>query len=93
MKACNKIIFKIYNKSFSNLINFTNQKTIVDSLKEPEEYRTFYIENLPIQWSEDEIKVRLEQISKIEKLNLIKNSVGESTGKSNNLIYSSYCYF
>jgi RNA recognition motif-containing protein len=56
-------------------------------LKEPEEYRTVYIENLPHDWKEDEIKVRLEQIGTIERLHIVKNSLGESTGKGKILFY------
>lgn len=48
---------------------------------EPEDYRTIYIENLPQEWTEDEIKVRLEQIGPISKLHLIKDSIGKKAGK------------
>jgi RNA recognition motif-containing protein len=48
---------------------------------EPEDYRTIYLDNLPTDWTEEEIKVRLEQLGKIEKLHIIKNSIGERTGR------------
>ena len=44
---------------------------ISTDLVEPEEYKTIYIENLPQEWTEDEIKVRLEQIGPVSKLHLI----------------------
>lgn len=49
--------------------------------KEPEEYRTIYLENLNPEWTEEEVRVRLEQLGEIEKLHLVKNKIGESTGK------------
>jgi hypothetical protein len=55
-------------------------------LKEPKEYRTIYIKDLPIDWEEDEIRVKLEQIGPIEKLLLIKNSLGLLTGRGIYLI-------
>lgn len=72
-KFC-KTIIRLQFKSFSNL--FTTQ-----TFREPEEYRTIFIEHLPQDWSKDEIKVRLEQIGPLEKLHLIKNSIGENTGR------------
>jgi hypothetical protein len=58
--------------------------------KEPEEYRTVYIENLSQDWKEDEIKVRLEQVGSIDRLHIVRNSLGENTGKGKTLL-SSYC--
>jgi hypothetical protein len=74
-----KIFARKKGKNFS-----TNLSTY---LKEPEEYRTVYIEKLPQDWSVDEIKVRLEQIGPIEKLHIVKNSLGENTGKGKKNYY------
>ena len=52
-------------------------------LKEPKEYRTIFIKDLPEDWKEDEIRVKLQQIGPIEKLLLIKNSLGLFTGRGN----------
>lgn len=54
---------------------------ISTDLVEPEEYKTIYIENLPQEWTEDEIRVRLEQIGPVSKLHIIRDSVGISQGK------------
>jgi hypothetical protein len=84
----NCILFKMPFKYFTNRINLNfSEKDFVDkafnfnTVEEPEEYRTIYIENLPLDWDEEEIHLRLEQIGNINKLHLIKNTLGDSLGK------------
>jgi RNA recognition motif-containing protein len=67
---------KKYN--FCNLMLFNSKEL---AIKEPEDYRKVFIENLPTDWKEDDIRVRLEQLGKIEKLHIIKNSIGQKTGR------------
>jgi hypothetical protein len=69
------------NNSFNQIINNTTISDISLESSEPEDYRTIYIENLPQEWTEDEIKVRLQQIGPIIKLHVIKDSVGMKVGK------------
>jgi RNA recognition motif-containing protein len=51
------------------------------STKEPLEYRTLYLKDLPPDWEEDEIRVKLAQIGPVEKMHMVRNSLGEYTGK------------
>jgi hypothetical protein len=51
------------------------------STKEPLEYRTIYMKDLSPDWEEDEIKVKLAQIGPVEKMHMVRNSLGEYTGK------------
>ena len=78
-----KINLKYFITSYKNSKNNFLDKAIniSSSVEEPEEYRTIYIENLPIDWDENEIKLRLEQLGEISKLHLIKNTLGDSLGK------------
>lgn len=78
------------NNKTSNLVqhsqnDFSNDLTEYNfsssPVVEPEDYRTIYLDNLPTDWTEEEIKVRLEQLGKIEKLHIVKNSIGERTGR------------
>lgn len=64
-----------------NTIDNSNQLTPHLTSREPEEFRSIFMENLPPNWTEEEIRVRLEQLGTIEKLHIIKNSLGEKTGK------------
>jgi uncharacterized protein YneR len=85
-------LYKYNNKSFSIDVTHnddTNNEITTDSqnynislhnIYEPEEYRSVYLQNLSPEWTEEEVKVRLEQVGAIEKLHLIKNSIGENTG-------------
>jgi RNA recognition motif-containing protein len=78
--------FNFYTRRFNK---FSNKLTIKEKnfddfykdMKEPEDYRTIYIDNLPHDWLEDDIRVRLEQMGKLESLHIIKNSIGQRTGR------------
>ena len=50
--------------------------------KEPLEYRTLFLKDLPPDWEQDELKVKMEQIGPVESLHMVRNSLGEYTGKS-----------
>lgn len=67
-----------FNYNQNNDLSDYNYKII----KEPEEYRTLYLENIPTHWTEEQLKVRLEQLGSLEKVHLIKNSIGESRGRA-----------
>ena len=75
------------NKSQSNsLTNTTNTNKSMfryGKLNEPKEYKKLYVENLPHEWTEEDLKWRFEQIGEIEHLHIIKNNLGLSTGKGN----------
>jgi hypothetical protein len=51
------------------------------STKEPQEYRTLFLKDLPPDWEEDEIRVKLQQIGPLERLHMVRNSLGEYTGR------------
>lgn len=80
-----KVYFSNYNNSAMNkqfkTSDFTDEAFKISAVDEPEEYRTIYLENLPLDWDENEIQLRLEQIGTVEKLHLIKNTLGDSLGK------------
>jgi hypothetical protein len=73
IKSNKKNSYTKYSDEFKNPINF--------NIKEPEEFRTIYIENLPHDWDEEEITLRLEQIGQVKNLHIVKNTLGESLGK------------
>jgi len=75
--------FNKVNKN--NNIDFIDRAIKINSIDEPEEYRTLYIENLPLDWDENEIQLRFEQIGNIRNLHLIKNTLGDSLGKGINI--------
>ena len=69
------------NPKINQITNVLNTSVIANNPAEPQDYRTIYIENLPKEWTEDEIKVRLEQIGPVSKIHLIKDSIGTKSGK------------
>lgn len=79
ISTINKFNFSNKNLKNSNSTEFKNP--INFNIKEPEEFRTIYFENLPTDWDEEEIKLRLEQIGHLTNLHVVRNSLGESLGK------------
>lgn len=51
------------------------------STKEPKEFRTLFLKELPPDWEEDEIRVKLQQIGPVERLHMVRNSLGEYLGR------------
>lgn len=90
--------FKLFRKSFTtrktdfknNESDFIDKSFNSNLIEEPEEYRTIYIENLPSDWDEEEIKLRLEQTGNISKLHLIKNTIGDSLGKGIKIFFFNF---
>jgi RNA recognition motif-containing protein len=72
------ILYYSSHNKFCNLTLFNSKEL---AIKEPEDYRKVFIENLPTDWKDEDIRVRLEQLGKIEKLHIIKNSIGQKTGR------------
>jgi hypothetical protein len=71
--------FSNINKTYTNSLTqayFSN-----NNIPAPEEYRTVYLENLPVEWEEDDIRIRLEQVGEVERIFILKNSIGGSIGK------------
>ena len=69
------------NSKINSITKFPNTSVVVTNPAEPQDYRTIFIENLPKEWTEDEIKVRLEQIGPVSKIHIIKDSIGIKSGK------------
>jgi len=44
-------------------------------------YKLLYVENIPRDWNEEDIKTRFQQIGNVEKVHIIKNALGDPTGK------------
>lgn len=49
---------------------------------EPEEYRTLFLQNLPPLWTLQDLEFRISKIGKFEKVHIVRNRLGESTGQA-----------
>lgn len=72
-----------YNKfSKKYYINNFISTNIIPNYTEPKEYRILYIENLNPNWNKIDIESRVKRLGSPQHIHLIKNTIGEFTGKS-----------
>ena len=95
LKKLTKNLLSSFSKSYqiktlANLLNKNTFSRMCTSVKEPEslktdslpnDYKLLYVENIPHDWNEEDIKTRFEQIGVVESVHIIKNTLGESAGK------------
>jgi len=41
-----------------------------------------FVEGLPVDWTHHEIAQRFSMVGNVQKVNLVKNSMGQTTGKA-----------
>jgi len=71
------------NKHNNNIKSSSSLPGLYFKEREPKEYKKLYVENLPEDWNEDDLKWRFEQLGEVENLHIIKNTLGINTGKGN----------
>lgn len=74
-----KQISSIYKNQLFNMSTTVQTPTPNDNLAN--NYKLLYVENIPRDWNEEDIRSRFQQIGNVEKVHIIKNTLGDPTGK------------
>jgi RNA recognition motif-containing protein len=79
-KSVNKLKLSSFHKNqFFKMSNASQTPT--PQPKPDNIYKLLYVENIPRDWNEEDIKSRFQQIGNVEKVHIIKNALGDPTGK------------
>ena len=64
---------------YFNMCSLNQNPTVKTNIEN--DYKLLYVENIPVDWNQEDIITRFQQIGKVENVHIIKTALGEATGK------------